>query len=60
MCSVPQSAHSNAVGAVTESGMAEMVEVAEVVVGTVASCMVPAPVGWQTQHVQVPLVRGEQ
>ena len=42
MCSVPQSAHSNAVGAVTES---DMVEMAEVVVGTGASCMMPATVG---------------
>lgn len=42
MCSVPQSAHSNAVDAVIESGMAEM---AEEVVGTAASCMVPVPVG---------------
>lgn len=41
MCSVPQSAHSKAVGAVTES---DMVEMAEVVVGTGASCMVPVPV----------------
>jgi len=42
VCSVPQSAHSKAVGAVTES---DMVEMAEVVVGTGASCMVPVPVG---------------
>lgn len=42
MCSEPRSAHSNAVGAVTES---DMVEMAEVGVGTGASCMMPAPVG---------------
>jgi hypothetical protein len=41
VCSVPQSAHSNVVGAVTES---DMVEMAEVVVDTGASCMVPVPV----------------
>ena len=41
MCSVLQSAHNNAVGEVTES---DMVEMAEVVVGTGASCMVPVPV----------------
>jgi len=40
-CSVPQSAHSNAVGAVIES---DMVEMAAVVVGTGARCMVPVPV----------------
>lgn len=42
VCSVPQSAHSNAVDAVTESDMAEM---AGLVVGTAASCMTPVPVG---------------
>lgn len=42
MYSGPRSAHSNAVGAVTES---DMVGMAEVVVGTDASCMMPALVG---------------
>ena len=56
-CSVPQSAHSNAVGAVIES---DMVEMAAVVVGTGAHCMVAVAVGWQAQHELVPPVRGEQ
>lgn len=42
MCSAPQSAHSSAVGAVTEF---DMVEMAAPVAGTGASCMVLVPVG---------------
>lgn len=38
VCYVPQSAHSNAVGAVTGS---DMVEMGEVVAGIGACCMVP-------------------
>lgn len=55
-CSVPQSAHSNVVGAVTESDMVEMVAV---VVGIGANCMVPVQAGWLAQHVLVPPVHGE-
>jgi hypothetical protein len=42
VCYVPQSAHSSAVGAVTEF---DMVEMAATVAGTGASCMVPVLVG---------------
>ena len=42
MCSEARSAHSNADFAVTAS---DMVEMAEMVVGTGASCMVPVPGG---------------
>lgn len=38
VCSVPQSAHSNAVGVVTGS---DMVEIGGVVAGIGACCMVP-------------------
>ena len=42
VCSVPQSEHSSAVDAVTGF---DMVEMAETVAGTGASCKAPVPVG---------------